>query len=134
MTRAIYPFLMFEGRAEEAMTFYTSLIPGSRIEEINRYGPDGPGREGTVMTARFSVAGQAVMCIASIVSHAFTFTPSFSFFIECDDAPELDRLFAGLSRDGKVFMPLDNYGFSQRFGWCSDRFGVSWQLNLASGK
>lgn len=134
MTRAIYPFLMFEGRAEEAMNFYTSLIPGSRIEEINRYGPDGPGREGTVMTARFSVAGQAVMCIDSIVSHAFTFTPSFSFFIECDDAPELDRLFAALSRDGKVFMPLDNYGFSQRFGWCSDRFGVSWQLNLASGK
>lgn len=133
MTRAIYPFLMFEGRAEEAMAFYTSLIPGSRIDEINRYGAEGPGKEGTVMTARFSVAGQTVMCIDSIVSHAFTFTPSFSFFIECDDASELDRLFAGLSRDGKVLMPVDNYGFSQRFGWCSDRFGVSWQLNLASG-
>jgi len=51
-------------------------------------------------------------------------------FVDCDDADELDTLFARLSQDGSVMMPPDDYGFSQKFGWVSDRFGGSWQLNL----
>ena len=47
-----------------------------------------------------------------------------------DTAEELDAAFASLSADGRVYMPINNYGFSKRFGWCADRFGVSWQLNL----
>ena len=127
---AIRPFLMFEGAAEEAMNLYVSLFPGSRIDSIVKYGPGEPGPEGTVQLATFTLAGQTVMCIDSPAKHAFTFTPSFSFFVDLETKEELERLAAILGEGGAVMMPLDNYGFSHRFTWLSDRFGVSWQLNL----
>ena len=71
------------------------------------------------------------MCSDSPVKHNFSFTPANSIFVECDTAEELDRAFGILSDGGQVLMPVDNYGFSQRFGWLNDQFGVSWQLNLA---
>ncbi|MGI9392591.1 MAG: VOC family protein, partial [Parvibaculales bacterium] len=58
------------------------------------------------------------------------FTPAVSSYLECEDEAELERLFSQLSAQGHVTMPLDNYGFSQKFGWVIDQFGVSWQLNL----
>lgn len=132
MSVTVRPFLMFQGRqAEAAMQLYTSLVPGSEILEVERYGAGGPGPEGSVMRATFSVAGQVVQCTDSWVEHAFTFTPSFSFFVECESEAQMDALWAELSQGGAAMMPLDDYGFSRRFGWLSDRFGVSWQLNLA---
>ncbi|MFL5350902.1 MAG: VOC family protein [Hyalangium sp.] len=130
MSAKVRPFLMFEGKAEEAMNFYVSTLPGSQIVDVVRYGPGGPGAEGSVMKATFSVAGQTVMCIDSPAKHAFTFTPSFSFFVDCDSESELERLFAALSQGGATLMPLGNYGFSRKFAWINDRYGVSWQLNL----
>ena len=127
----ITPFLMFEGKAEEAMTFYTSLFSGSKIEDIVRYGAGGPGPEGSVMKASFVVAGQRIMCTDSFVKHGFTFTPSFSLWVECDSEDDVRRLSPALSDGGKVLMPPDNYGFSKLFTWVSDRFGISWQLNKA---
>jgi len=126
----IKPFLMFEGKAEEAMNFYTNLIEDSEITSIIRYGVDGPGEEGSVNQATFSLKGQEFMCIDSHVHHNFTFTPSFSLFFTCDTEEELERLYASLSEGGAILMPLGNYGFSKKFGWVNDRFGVSWQLNL----
>src|SRR5882672_554494 len=79
----IRPFLMFEGKAEEAMNFYVSLFPGAKILDIKRYGPNQPGPEGSVMKASFSIAGQTVLCTDSFVKHGFTFTPAFSFFVDC---------------------------------------------------
>ncbi len=130
MSTQVRPFLMFTGKAEEAMKFYVSLIPESQIIDIHRYGPGGPGPEGSVMTAVFLVAGQKVMCSDSFVKHAFTFTPSFSFFIDCASEAEIDRLSAALSEGGATLMPLGNYGFSRKFAWVNDRYGVSWQVNL----
>ena len=130
MSVAVRPFLMFEGKAEEAMQTYVSLVPGSKIIELQKYGPGSPGKEGTVMRGVFSVAGQVVQCTDSFVHHAFTFTPSFSFFVDCESEAQLETLWKTLSEGGSVMMPLDNYGFSRRFGWLGDRFGVSWQLNL----
>jgi len=52
--------------------------------------------------------------------------------VELDSAAELERVFGVLSEGGNILMPLDNYGFSQQFGWTNDRFGVSWQLNLGA--
>ncbi|MDP2122872.1 MAG: VOC family protein, partial [Parvibaculum sp.] len=66
----------------------------------------------------------------SPAKHAFTFTPSFSFFVDVETGEELEKLAAILGKDGTIMMPLDNYGFSRRFTWLSDRFSVSWQLNL----
>jgi predicted 3-demethylubiquinone-9 3-methyltransferase (glyoxalase superfamily) len=130
MAASIRPFLMFEGQAEEAMNFYVSLFSDGKIVDIARYAAGEPGAEGSVKVAKFSVAGQLVMCIDSPAKHTFTFTPSHSFFVECESDAEIERLAAALGAEGKVLMPLDNYGFSRRFSWVSDRFGVSWQLNL----
>jgi predicted 3-demethylubiquinone-9 3-methyltransferase (glyoxalase superfamily) len=131
MTQSITTFLMFEGRAEEAMRLYLSLFPNSEIVQMRKYGPEGPGPDGSIMHAIFALNGQPVMISDSFVKHAFTFTPSTSFFVQCDDTAEHERLFGALSEGGQVMMPPGNYGFSQHFAWCSDRFGVSWQLNLA---
>jgi predicted 3-demethylubiquinone-9 3-methyltransferase (glyoxalase superfamily) len=121
---------MFEGKAEEAMTFYVSLFKGSQVTRIEKYGPGGPGAEGSVKKAEFTLAGHHMACIDSPMKHAFTFTPSTSLFVECEDEAELDRAFAALSEGGSVLMPRGNYGFSTKFAWLNDRFGVSWQLNL----
>jgi predicted 3-demethylubiquinone-9 3-methyltransferase (glyoxalase superfamily) len=131
MATQIAPFLMFTGNAEEAITLYTSLFDDGRIVDLTRYGPEGPGAAGTVMRARFSLAGQEFLCTDSPPVHEFSFTPSFSIWIETESDDELERLFAALADGGTQLMPLDNYGFSRRFGWLNDRFGVSWQLNLA---
>jgi predicted 3-demethylubiquinone-9 3-methyltransferase (glyoxalase superfamily) len=131
MPQSITTFLMFEGRAEEAMQLYMSLFPNSEIVQMRKYGPEGPGPVGSIMHAIFTINGQQVMVSDSFVKHAFTFTPSMSFFVQCHGTEEHARLFAALSEGGKVLMPPGNYGFSQHFAWCSDRFGVSWQINLA---
>jgi predicted 3-demethylubiquinone-9 3-methyltransferase (glyoxalase superfamily) len=121
---------MFEGRAEEAMNFYVSLFPGSEITELVRYAAGQPGAEGSIKKAAFTVGGQAVLCTDSAVHHDFTFTPATSFFVSCESEAEIRRLSVALSEGGSQFMPLGEYGFSRLFAWVSDRFGVSWQLNL----
>ena len=130
MPRTVVTQLMFEGKAEEAMTLYVSLFGGS-VTAVEKYGPGEHGKEGSVKRAEFTVGGHRLACIDSPIKHAFTFTPSASLFVECADEAELDRAFATLSEGGGVLMPPGNYGFSRKFGWANDRFGVSWQLNLA---
>ena len=131
MPRSVSTHLMFEGDAEAAMTLYVSTFAGSEIRHIERYGAGEQGAEGSVKLAEFALAGRSFLCIDSPVKHNFTFTPSVSIFVECSDEAEQDRAFAILAEGGTPLMPLDNYGFSKRFGWVSDRFGVSWQLNLS---
>lgn len=121
-----------DGKAEEAMNFYTSIIEDSRITNIVRYGANESGDEGTVMLAHFELKGQEFMCIDSNIKHEFSFTPSFSIFITCSTDEELESLYQQLLYGGQALMPLNNYGFSKKFGWINDKFGVSWQLNLPS--
>ena len=127
----ITTFLMFEGQAEEAITFYTSLFAQSKILNISRYGPGEAGAEGTVRHATFSLNGQEFMCIDSS-GHEFTFTPAVSLYVNCATEAEIDTLFERLSQGGQILMPLDRYPFSEKFAWIADRFGVSWQLSLLS--
>ena len=127
-------FLMFvgerDGKAEEAMNFYVSKFADSRIDEIKRWGPGAGGAEGTVMHASFTLNGQSFMASDNSGPHKFNFTPSTSVFVQCASESELDRLYLAFLEGGQALMPLDNYGFSKRFGWVNDRFGVSWQFNL----
>ncbi|MEQ6902898.1 VOC family protein [Nocardioides sp. YIM 152588] len=125
------PFLMFQGGvAREAMELYTSLFDDGEIVSADTYGADGPGPEGTVMRAHFRLAGQDFFASDSFVTHAFDFTPSLSIWIQCETEEQLTRLFDALAEGGQPMMPLGGYGFSDRFGWVNDRYGVSWQLNL----
>jgi len=126
----ITTFLMFDGKAEEAMHYYVSVFDRAEIVSIHRYGANEAGAEGTVVHATFSLCGQVFMCMDSNVKHDFTFTPSISLYIPCATEEEIHRLFEKLSQDGKVLMPLMTYPFSEMFSWVEDKYGVSWQLNL----
>jgi len=130
VARSLTPFLMFEAAAEAAMTFYTSVFHSSAVESIERYGPGEMGKEGSVKRAVFQIAGQRVMCIDSPVKHGFTFTPASSLFVECENETEFDAVVGRLAESGGMLMPPANYGFSTKFAWLNDRFGVSWQINL----
>ncbi|MBM6595780.1 VOC family protein [Microvirga pudoricolor] len=126
----IATFLMFEGQAEEAMTFYVSLFDKACVTSLKRYGPGEGGPEGRVMLASFALNGQSFMCIDSPAKHEFTFTPSMSVFITCESVEEVQFLHGKLSDGGKDLMPLGEYPFSRQFAWVVDRFGVSWQIGL----
>jgi predicted 3-demethylubiquinone-9 3-methyltransferase (glyoxalase superfamily) len=122
-------FLMFDGKAEEAMNFYTSLFKDSAITSISRYGPNEAGTEGTVRHATFSIHGQSFMCIDSSVKHAFTFTPAMSLYVNCETKAELRELYEQLSHEGGTLMPLDSYAPGHTFAWVNDKYGVSWQMS-----
>jgi predicted 3-demethylubiquinone-9 3-methyltransferase (glyoxalase superfamily) len=130
MTQHVATHLMFAGEASAALELYASVFADFRVEHIERYQPGQAGTPGSIHRADIIFGEHRLVVIDSPVKHAFTFTPAMSLFVDCDSAATLDSAFAQLSKDGQVFMPIANYGFSQRFGWCCDRFGVSWQLNL----
>jgi predicted 3-demethylubiquinone-9 3-methyltransferase (glyoxalase superfamily) len=123
---------MFQGgKAQSALDLYFATFPDSSIVRVERYAEGDPGPPGTIKVAVFTLCGREFMCSDSPVTHNFTFTPASSTFVDFDSIAELERAFRILSEGGQVLMALDNYGFSQRFGWLNDRFGVSWQLNVA---
>ncbi|MGB0895813.1 MAG: VOC family protein [Flavobacteriaceae bacterium] len=127
----IATFLTFQNNnAETAMHFYIDIFENSKIIEVKRWEKDAPVEEGKIMHATFNLNGKTFMCSDSPPIHEWGFTPAVSNYIDCEDDDELVRLFTKLSENGKVLMPLNNYGFSQKFGFIEDQFGVSWQLNL----
>lgn len=112
----ITPFLWFDGRAEEAVEFYTSIFRDSKIVSMTRYGKAGPGPEGSVMTASFQIEGQEFVALNG--GPQYTFTPAISFVVNCETQDEVDGLWGKLSAGG-VEHPC---------GWIEDKFGVSWQI------
>jgi predicted 3-demethylubiquinone-9 3-methyltransferase (glyoxalase superfamily) len=125
------PFLMFQGGvAQAALDLYFATFPDSRMVRVERYAQGEPGPVGTIKVAVFTLCGREFMCSDSPITHGFAFTPSSSTFVEFDSEAELERVYGVLLEGGQALMPLGNYGFSKRFGWLNDRFGVSWQLNL----
>lgn len=122
------PFLMFQGEAKSALALYREAFPDYEEVLVQEHA-EGP-QAGQVAMARIRVGGLEIMLYDSPPVHQFTFTPSTSTFIECDDEAQLRALAEALGEGGGVMMPVDNYGFSTLFTWIADRFGVSWQLNL----
>ncbi|GAA0340156.1 VOC family protein [Bowmanella denitrificans] len=119
------------GKAQQAIEFYTSLFADSAVDDIQYHEAGGPEREGSVKLARFHIGSTEVLAMDSALDHQFGFTPAMSLAVECESEAEITRVYERLSEHGATLMPLDNYGFSRRFAWLNDRFGVSWQLNLA---
>ncbi|WP_386077984.1 VOC family protein [Vreelandella sp. F11] len=134
--KSITTSLMFvgeqAGKAEEAIKFYTSLFPGSEVLDIQRFQAGENEPEGSTKMARFTINGTEFLALDSHLDHQFTFTPSMSLYVECESTSEIEKAFHALAEGGAELMPLDNYGFSKQFGWLKDRYGVSWQLNLAN--
>jgi len=112
----ITPFLWFDGKAEEAMNFYTSIFKNSKIGRISRYGDAGPGPKGTVMSATFQLDGQEFMALNG--GPQFKFTEAISFFVNCETQEEVDELWEKLSAGGP----------KSRCGWLKDKYGLSWQI------
>ncbi len=119
-----------DGNAENAMNFYVELFENSKIINVSRWGNGAPVAEGKIMQATFELNGNLFMCSDSPPVHDWDFSPAVSNYINCENEDEMSRLFSKLSENGKITMPLNNYGFSQKFGWVIDQFGISWQLNL----
>jgi len=122
--------LMFQGDAKKAIDLYSSTFKDFEVREIENYEEGEQVSVGSFKLANISFAGHELIILDSPPVHDFSFTPSMSIFVDFDTRDELETAFAELSEGGKIMMPLDNYGFSNRFGWIADRYGVSWQLNL----
>jgi predicted 3-demethylubiquinone-9 3-methyltransferase (glyoxalase superfamily) len=112
----ITPFLWFDNNAEEAVNFYTSIIRDSKITGMARYGKEGPGPAGAVMTIAFELQGQAFIALNG--GPIYQFTPAISFLINCDTQQEIDEYWEKLSAGGKEV----------QCGWLTDKFGLSWQV------
>ena len=121
----ITPFLWFNNNVAEATDFYTSAFKGSTIVEKRDIGG------GRIQSATISIYGSEIILFNG--GPMFTINPSISFFINRNSPEEIDELWAKFSEGGKILMPLSKYPFSEKFGWLQDKFGVSWQFNLASG-
>lgn len=114
--KSITPFLWFDNQAEEAIEYYTSLFPDSKVLSIDHYGEAGPGEPGNVMTATIEILGQQIMLLNG--GPHFSLTPAFSFFVSCEDQAEVDHFWNALSDGGRP----------DQCGWLQDKFGLSWQI------
>jgi predicted 3-demethylubiquinone-9 3-methyltransferase (glyoxalase superfamily) len=113
-----YPCLWFDGKAEEAATFYASLLPDTHVDRVWRSPAETPsGPAGMVLTVDFTLLGSRVQGLNG--GSDFQFNEAISFVVECDDQAEVDRLWEGLTADGGEPGPC---------GWLKDRFGLSWQI------
>lgn len=112
----ITPFLWFDTRAEEAANFYVSIFPNSKINSISHYGDAGPREKGLVMTVDFELEGQKFVALNG--GPEFTFNPSISFFVNCQNQSEVDGLWDKLMEGGKAL----------HCGWVQDKYGVCWQI------
>lgn len=117
MTKSIYPCLWFDGNAAEAANLYCSIFNDSSITE------------NTPMVVRFELNGFRVMGLNG--GPKFTFNPSISFFVYCPTIEDTDRIWNTLIIDGFAMMPLDKYSWSDRYGWLTDKFGMSWQISVS---
>jgi len=134
----IQPYLVFDGRCEEAIEFYKIAL-GAKVTRLMRW-KDNPGEcdpsmarpeiQNKVMHASLSI-GDSVMMVSDGRCTGEPKFQGFSLSLTAANAAEADRLFAALADGGKVHMPLDKTFFSPRFGMVADRFGVSWMIVTA---
>jgi len=114
--KKITPFLWFDGKAEEAMNYYVSIFKNSKVLSVTRYGEEGPGPKGTVMTAAFQLNGQEFTALNG--GPQYTFSPAISFVVHCETQQEVDELWEKLSEGGEKL----------QCGWLKDKYGLSWQI------
>jgi predicted 3-demethylubiquinone-9 3-methyltransferase (glyoxalase superfamily) len=109
--------LWFDGQAEEAMNFYTSVFRNSKAGKVTRYGDGGPGPKGSVLTCSFELEGREFTTLNG--GPHFKFTEAISLIVDCKDQAEVDYYWEKLTADG---------GAESQCGWLKDKFGLSWQI------
>ena len=112
----ITPFLWFDGNAEDAMNFYTSIFKNTKVGSISRFGEGGPGPAGSVLTASFELEGLQFTALNG--GPHFKFNEAISFHVACESQDEVDYFWDRLGAGGQM----------QQCGWLKDKFGVSWQI------
>ncbi|MCF4097815.1 VOC family protein [Maritalea mediterranea] len=118
----LHPMLMFKGNASAALEHYTNAIPAAKVTDKRTR------EDGTIESANLLFGQNQLLMIDSPIDQPFDFTPSFSLFVFFEDQVSLDLAYERLSKEGQVMMNLGAYDFAKRYGWVSDKFGVSWQL------
>ena len=126
------------GKAKEAISFYTSIFPNSEIKSMINYKEgEAGGTPELIKYGVFTLNGTEYLVSESNFNHAWSFTPGVSLFVECNSENEIQTLFEELSSNGgQIMVPLDNYkgsgdyGFGKKYGWCEDKYGISWQVIL----
>ncbi len=128
--------LWFDGNAEDAGRFYTSVFSDSKIYTTARVTESVAKAaglpEGSVLTITFRLADHHFLGLNG--GPEFKFTPANSFFVKCSSSGEIDELWNKLSEGGSVLIAIDKYPWAERYGWCRDRFGLTWQLILAENE
>lgn len=119
----ITPHLWFDKEAKEAAEFYTSLFEDTKITNVTTL-HNTPSGDCDVVS--FELSGQSFMAISA--GPLFKFNPSVSFHVKCKTKDEVDALWKKLSDGGKVLMELDQYPWSEKYGWFQDKYGLSWQV------
>jgi predicted 3-demethylubiquinone-9 3-methyltransferase (glyoxalase superfamily) len=112
----ITPFLWFDTQAEEAVKFYASIFPNSKILNMARYGDAGPGPKGSVMTVEFELDGQRMIALNG--GPVFKFTEAISLVVDCNSQEEVDHYWNKLLQGGE----------ESQCGWLKDKYGLSWQI------
>ncbi len=123
------PCIWLDSQAEDAAAFYLSAFKSSKVEYVSRYLDNAPKPAGSVLTVRLTLDGQEFDLLNGGLQ--FKITPAISFYVDCETAEEIDSLWAKLGDGGIEFMELQEYPFSEKFGWIQDKFGVSWQVSLS---
>lgn len=113
----IKPCIVYVDRAEEAINFYVSLFPNSRILSLQRSGADGPIAKGKVLGATFELDGREYLAFDG--GPSFSFSEGVSLMVTCENQEQVDRYWSGLTADGGEEGPC---------GWLKDKFGLSWQI------
>jgi predicted 3-demethylubiquinone-9 3-methyltransferase (glyoxalase superfamily) len=121
----ITPHLWFQEKGKEAIDFYCSLFPDSKITRQNQMKGTPSGDIDVFSFQLWGVPFGAMNCPGP-----FTFNQGVSFFVYCGSEQRIDELFAKLSEGGKVMMALDKYPWTSKYAWVQDRFGISWQLDI----
>jgi predicted 3-demethylubiquinone-9 3-methyltransferase (glyoxalase superfamily) len=124
----ISPFLSFCGTAEEAMNFYVSVFPSSKVISLTRISKEDRGEEGKVLTGIFELKGQQFMVMDMEKKYCPEFTWAISLFIDCAHEEEFHHLFTKLSEGGTVMMGPEAILDLRKVAWVTDKFGVTWQL------
>ena len=128
MVQKVTPHLWYDKEAVEAAEFYCSVLPDSKVTSVTTL-PDTPSGDTDVVA--FVLCGQEFQAISA--GPLFKFNPSISFLISCNTKGDVDEIWNKLSEGGEALMPLDSYPFSERYGWTTDKYGLSWQV-MAAGE